>query len=145
MPWLDTDIHGGMKELARFHDRRKMGMKGNLAGLYIYIYNPAKGLLASFLQETVHGTHFKIGAGHLLYTYCTHLWMTGATLYPRRTVSNSAIDSMYIKLDNVTRAKTAGALRKSCWICRSKSYKSILRLVWGEMALPREAIASQFL
>ena len=126
MPWLDTDIHGGMKELARFHDRRKMGMKGNLAGL-----------LASSLQETVHGTHFKIGTGHLLYTYCTHLWMTGATLYPRRTVSNSAIGSMYIKLDNVTRAKTAGALRKSCWICRSKSYKSILSLVWGEIALPR--------
>ena len=63
--------------------------------------------------------------------------MTGATLYPRRTVSNSAIGSMYIKLDNVTRAKTAGALRKSCWICRSKSYKSILSLVWGEIALPR--------
>ena len=126
MPWLDADIHGGMKELARFHDRRKMRMQGNLAGL-----------LASSLQETVHGTHFKIGAGHLLYTYCTHLWMTGATLYPRRTVSNSAIGSMYIKLDNVTRAKTAGALRKSCWICRSKSYKSILSLVWGEIALPR--------
>ena len=126
MPWLDTDIHGGMKEFARFHDRRKMRMQGNLAGL-----------LASSLQETVHGTHFKIGAGHLLYTYCTHLWMTGATLYPRRTVSNSAIGSMHIKLDNVTRAKTAGALLKNCWICRSKSYKSILSLVWGEIALPR--------
>ena len=33
MPWLDTDIHGVIKELARFHDRRKMRMKGNLGGV----------------------------------------------------------------------------------------------------------------